>query len=232
MFVRYLTIFGAAAAFLAVNSTDADAFSRYSRGGKYKTCYKKVVTPPVYRTVTQRVMVSAATCSQYRTPPTYGTAAREVVVQPSYQIVHSKPAVYGRVQVTKMVRPARTRWVRRGCRGADYKCAVTTPAKYRTRSKRVMVAPRTAWVETRPAVKQVVYTQVMLTSGKVRQVCQPAVYQTVTRQIMVSAGTEQWVPVLNAGYQAATRQRVQTYSPQPRRTGGYKPAIYRGQPLK
>lgn len=234
MFVRYLTIFSALAAFLVVNSADADAFGRFHRGTKYMTCYKKVVTPPVYRTVTERVMVTPATCSQYRTPPTYGTAAHEVVVQPSYQVVHSTPAVYGRIQVTKMVRPARTRWVRRGCRGDGYKCAVTTPAKYRTRSKRVMVTQRQAWVETRPAVKQMVQTRVMLDPGKVRQVCQPAVYQTVSRQVMVSPGTAHWVPAFNSGYQVAARQPVQTYSPQPRRTRSYRPAVHRGyvKPLK
>ena len=237
MFVRSLTIFGAVAAFLAVNSADADAFGRYHGGGKYMTCYKKVVTPPVYRTVTERVMVTPATCSQYRTPPTYGTTAYEVVVQPSTQVVHSKRAVYGRVQVTRQVRPAHTRWVRNRCHGGNYKCAVTTPPKYRTHSKRVMIQPRTAWVETRPAVKRVVHRQVMLDPGKVRQVCQPAVYQTVTRQVMVSPGTEHWVPALNTAYPATTRQPVQTYNPQPRGSGGYRPAkqygnMYQGQPLK
>lgn len=239
MFIRWLSIFGAAAAFLAVHSADAEAFGRYHGGGKYMTCYKKVVTPPVYRTVAERVMVTPASCTQLQTPPVYGTVAQRVVVQPSYQIARTRPAVYGRVQVTRQVRPARTRWVRRGCRGADYKCAVTTPAKYRSRSKRVMVQPAQNWVETRPAVTGVVHQRVVLRAGTVRQVCQPAVYRTVTRQVMVSPGTEQWVlaqPAVQpvAYYQPAPQSRVTRpvayYRPAPQ-SRVYRPAM-RYTPLK
>jgi len=227
MIFRSLTIFSAAAAILAANSADANAFGRYHGGGKYMTCYKKVVTPPLYRSVTERVMVSPATCSQFRTPPTYGTIAQEVVVRPSAQIVHTKRAVYGRVQVTRQVRPAKTRWVRRHCRGGDYKCAVTTPPKYRTHSMRVMIQPRQKWVVSRPAVKHVVHRQVVLNPGQVRQVCKPAVYRTVVRQVMVRAGTERWVPAPAPamGRPALYRQPVQNYSPPPQYTGGYRPAL-------
>jgi hypothetical protein len=193
MFVRSLAIFGAAAAFVAVNSADADAFFRNHRGGKIINCYKRVMTPAVYKTVMTQVMVRPASCSQYRTPPTYGTVAQEVMLQPSYQVAHTKPAVYGRVQVTRQVRPARTRWMRRGCRGGDYRCSVTTPARYRTRSKRVMMQPSQTWVETRPAVMGVEHRQVMLSAGTVKQTCQPAVYETVAERVLVSPGTEHWV---------------------------------------
>jgi hypothetical protein len=224
MFVRSLAIVGAAAAFVAVNIADADAFFRGPRRGKIVTCYKRFVTPAVYKTVMTRVMVSPATCSQYRTPPTYGTVAHQVMVQPSYQVVHSKPAVYGRIQVTRQVRPARTRWMRRGCRGEGYRCSVTTPARYRTRSKRVMMQPRQSWVETRPAVMGVEHRQVMLSAGTVRQTCQPAVYETVAQRVLVSPGTEHWVRAAHTGhaytyhqtpYQAPAYQHPVQYTPMP-----------------
>ncbi len=225
MFVRCLAIFGAVAAFVAVNSADAGAFFRGHRGGKIVTCYKRVMTPAVYKTVMTRVMVTPASCSQYRTPATYGTVAHQVVVQPAYQVVHSKPAVYGRIQVTKQVRPARTRWMRRGCRGEGYRCSVTTPARYRTRSKRVMMQPSQNWVETRPAVMGVEHRQVMLSAGTVKQVCQPAVYENVAQRMLVSAGTEQWVRVAHTPhpvtyYQtprvAPVYQQPVQYTPAPR----------------
>lgn len=219
MFVRSLAIFGAAVAFVAVTSADADAFFRHLRGGKIINCYKRVMTPAVYKTVMTRVMVRPASCSQYRTPPTYGTVAQQVVVQPAHQVVHAKRAVYGRVQVTKQVRPARTRWMRRGCHGADYKCSVTTPARYRTRSKRVMVQPAQNWVETRPAVTGVVHKQVVLNAGTVRQTCQPAIYENVARQVMVSPGTEQWVPAQHTGHAV-------TYHQTPIQAPVYRPAVY------
>lgn len=221
MFVRSLAIFGAAAAFVAVNSADASAFFRGHRGGKIVTCYKRVMTPAVYKTVMTRVMVSPATCSQYRTPPTYGTVAQEVMVQPSYQVVHSKPAVYGRIRVTKQVRPARTRWMRNRCHGGGYRCSVTTPAKYRTRSKRVMMQPRQSWVETRPAVMGVEHRQVMLNAGTVRQACQPAVYQTVAQRVLVSPGTEHWVRAEHTGH-------AYTYHQTPHRAPAYsQPVMHR-----
>ena len=224
MFVRSFAILGAAALFVAAQAHDASAFGRHHRGGAYKTCYKRVTTPPVYQTVTRQVMVAPATCSQYRTPPQYGTVAREVVMQPSYQVVHHKPAVYGRVEVQKMVRPARTRWVRgRGCHGDDYRCAVTKPAKYRTRTKRVVVEPSSSWVETKPAVRGVVHEQVMLDAGEVKQVCQPAQYRTVTEQVMVSPGTEQWVPVAHTGHAYARHAAAAPVVQQPVQ---YSPAPY------
>lgn len=231
MFIRTLSMFGAAAAFLAVQSVDADAFGRDHRKGKYRVCYKRVVTPPVYRAVTERVMVTPASCTQQRTPPVYGTTTRQVVVKPSYQVVRTKPAVYGRVQVTKQVRPARTRWVRRGCRGADYKCAEVTPAKYRTRSKRVMVEPAQNWVETRPAVTGVVQEQVIVRPGTVRQICQPAVYQTVTRQVMVSPGTERWVLAQPVVQPVVYQQPAVVYSRPVPQHRSYRPAM-RYTPLK
>ena len=225
MFVRSMTIFGAVAIIAGLTSADADAFGRYSRGGKYMTCYKKVVTPPVYRSVTERVLVTPATCSNYRTPPTYGTAAQQVVVKRATQVVHTERAVYDKVHVTKMVRPARTRWVRRHCRGGGYKCAVTTPPKYRTRSQRVMIHPRQKWVETRPAVTRVVHRKVMLSPGQVRQVCRPAVYRTVVRQVMVSAGTVHWVPAPVMRQPVVFRRPVQSYGHPRQYSGGYKPLL-------
>ena len=214
MLVRSMAVLGATALFAAASTADADAFGRHHRhGGKIKTCYKKVVTPPVYKTVMRQVMVSPPSCSSYRTPPTYGTVAHKVVVQPSTQVVHTKPAVYGRVEVVKQVRPARTRWSRSRCHGGgEYRCAITTPAKYRTRTKRVMVQPSQSWVETRPAVHGVVHKQVMLSAGEVKQVCQPAVYKTVAEQVMVSPGSAQWVPVAHSGH-SHTYHHVQHAAP-------------------
>lgn len=227
MFIRSLSVLGAAAAMLAAYSADAGAFGQsYRSGGAYKVCYRKVVIPPVYRTITERVMVRPAVCAQHRTPPSYGVTAREVVVRPATQIVRSKPAVYGSVQETRMVRPARTRWTRSRCVGADYRCAVTTPAKYRTHAKRVVIAPRSTWVETRPAVKRVVRQRVMLHPGSMRQLCQPAVYRTVTRRVMVSPGSVQWVPVAYPG-QAAAYQRTPYSSAPATRTARYSRAPHR-----
>lgn len=192
MFARSIALLGAAAMFAGVAGADAQAGRRGCC--QPKVCYQKVVSPPVYRTVMTQVMVQPERCTVVQTPPVYQTQQQQVVVQPARQVVHTNPAVYGRTNVTEIVRAGYTKWrTRRGCCGVEYKCAVEVPARYRTRSQRVLVQPASHWVETTPAVHGVVNRQVLVSAGTARRVCQPPVYQTVAKQVLVSAGTEQWV---------------------------------------
>jgi len=194
MFARSIAVVGAASVFAAMAGTDADASGRH-RGSSCSTCYQKVMTPPVYRTVVEKVLVQAAHCTTVQTPPVYGTQPRHVVLEPTRQVSRYQPAVYGRVRVQHLVSPAHTKWVyKRGRHGAQYRCAVDVPAKYRSSRQKVQVRPAAQWIETRPAVTGVVQQRVMISPGTSRQVCQPAIYKTVSRQVMVSPGTEQWVP--------------------------------------
>jgi len=82
MLIRSLSVLGAAAAVLTVYSADAGAFGLHHRGGKYMTCYKKAVTPPVYKTVAQRVMLHPGTVKQACQPAVYQTVTRQVMVSP------------------------------------------------------------------------------------------------------------------------------------------------------
>ncbi len=193
MFARSIAVLGAAAA--VMTSAEAGAFGRNKGCCQPTVCYQQVVTPPVYKTVMERVLVQPAHCTHVRTPPVYGTKAQTVVVEPARQVARVTPAVYGKVRTTEMVRPGYTKWKhRRGRCGEHYKCAVQVPPKYRTVKRCVEVQPARHWVETKPAVMGVVHRRVMISPGSVRKVCHPAVYKTVARQVMVSPGSTQLVP--------------------------------------
>lgn len=200
MFARSIAVLGAAT--MIVASAGADAEARGGRRGccQTTTCLQRVVSPPVYRTVMETVMVQPERCSIVQTPAVYQTQHQQVVVQPERQVVHSTPAVYGRVRVTEQVSPGYTKWrTRRGCCGVQYRCAVNVAPRYRTRRQRVEIQPAAHRVEVLPAVTGTVARQVMVNPGTSRRVCQPPVYRQVARQVLVSAGTEQWVPVAHRG---------------------------------
>ena len=210
MFARSIAVLGAASIF-AATAGDADARGRRHGCCQTTACYQKVMTPPVYKTVMVKVMVQPERCTLVSTPAVYKTQQQQVVVQPARQVVHTTPAVYGRVQETVQVRAGYTRWKtrrsRRGCCGVEYRCAVTVPPKFATRTRRVQVQAASHWVETKPAVMGVVNRQVMVSPGSSRRVCQPAVYKTMAKQVMISAGTAQWVPVASACAQPVVMQQ-------------------------
>ncbi len=200
MFARSIALLGAATMFAAIAGADAEARGKRHGCCQATSCYQKVMSPPVYRTVMVKVMVQPERCNVVQTPPVYQTQHQQVVVQPARQIVHATPAVYGKVRVSEQVSPGYTKWKRtRGCCGVEYKCAVSVAPRYRTRTQRVQVQAASHWVETKPAVTGVMARQVLVSPGSSHRVCQPAVYQTVAKQVLVSAGTEQWVPVAQGG---------------------------------
>jgi len=94
-------------------------------------CYKKL--PAVYKTVSERVMVSEASVSERIIPAKYKTVSRKVVDRPSKVIRKFKPAVKKMTKVKELVRPAEQR-------------RVVVPATYKTISRREVVeSSREEW---------------------------------------------------------------------------------------
>lgn len=194
MFARSLALLGAALIFSGLAGTAADAGFR--RGCCQPTvCYQQVTTPPVYRTVMERVMVQPERCAMVQTPPVYRTERQQVVLEPERKVVHTIPAIYGKAAETVMVRPGYMKLKhRRGpCGGTT--CAVSVPPKFKTICRKVVVRPASYRVEVKPAVMGMVDRQVMVSPGESRRVCQPPVFRTVAKQVMVSPGTTRMVAV-------------------------------------
>lgn len=193
MFARSLALLGAALVFSGLASAGADAGFR--RGCCQPTvCYQQVSTPPVYETVTEKVMVQPERCTMIQSPPVYRSEPRQVVLQPERKVVHTTPAVYGKVAETVMVRPGYMKTKRRRGPCGSVTCAsVMVAPKYKTRCRKVVVQPASYSVEVKPAVTGIVHRKVLVSEGSTRRVCHPPVYKMVSRQVMVSPGSTQMV---------------------------------------
>lgn len=121
-------------------------------GGHCSDCFRREVSPPVYRTVYETVQVSPATTVARHVPAQYAIAHQTVQIAPATQgwtqkiDAHGRtilcrtttPARYGVVAQTVMVRPATV-------------VHEVIPARYATVARTVQVAPATErWVRVAP----------------------------------------------------------------------------------
>ena len=98
-------------------------------GGCYgSACYRHVVTPPVYDTVQENVLVRPPRTVYRTVPPVYETVSERVMVSPG-----------GRFWQTS-----------RGPGGELIGCWVTTPPRFAVRTRTVLVRPAQAIPETIP----------------------------------------------------------------------------------
>lgn len=92
-------------------------------------CYRHVSTPPVYGSVSERVLVRPAETVYRTTPPIYDTVSEQVLVSPGRRVWQTRHDPHG------------------GLVG----CWVDIPAQYATRHRRVLVQPAQSIPETIPA---------------------------------------------------------------------------------
>ncbi|BAU92830.1 hypothetical protein MPPM_4225 [Methylorubrum populi] len=93
-------------------------------------CYRRVVTPPVYDTVSERVLVQPPRTVYRTTPPVYDTVSERVLVAPGGRRWETRYDAYGQL----------------------VGCWVTTPPRYAVQTRRVLVRPPEAIPETLPPV--------------------------------------------------------------------------------
>jgi hypothetical protein len=115
-------------------------------------CYRYAVTPPVYATEQETVLV-APPRTVYRTvPPVYETAAEEVMVAPGGRVWQTRPGPGGELIGCWIETPPRFAVRRRAVlvRPAET-VPVTLPPEYAVVNHRVRVAPaRAGWVPLAP----------------------------------------------------------------------------------
>ncbi len=171
-----------------------------SAGGRNGVaCYEPVRTGPVYKTITEKVLVRPEAVAYDIVPAQYGTRARQVVVQPQRTELYDVQAVFGTqqrevvlaprrtvrrhvapryVEVTETVEvsPARVVWEWRIIDGKRVKCRVEYPASYEQRTRQVLAEAGRAWTEHRPEQRATVTSQVLVQAPGTRA-------QTVLPQI-------------------------------------------------
>lgn len=114
-------------------------------GGGCIGCYRHVVTPPVYGTVAETVMVRAPRTVAHTIPGAYETVAEKVLVAPPRKVWQVTRDAYGQLVGCWVVVPARyavrhrTVMVR-----APQLVHETIPPVYATRHREVLVRPASA----------------------------------------------------------------------------------------
>lgn len=116
---------------LAAASVAAFAVPAQAGGGCVSAeCYRRVVTPPIYDTVAERVLVQPPRTVYRTTPPVYDTVTERVLVAPGGRRWETRTDAYGQL----------------------VGCWVTTPPRYAVQTRRVLVRPPEAIPQTLPPV--------------------------------------------------------------------------------
>jgi len=197
-------------------------------------CYAKVLIPAKYKTVTERVLMKAATEKVEIIPAKYEMVEEKVMVEPAserwevvpaeYKWVEEKvvfkeassrmetiPVKYAYKEEQVLVKPAETKW-KKG-RGPIEKldgstgeilCLVEEPAVYKTVKKQVVAEPAKTVKVDIPAEYGTVKKKVLVTPPTVKKIEVPAVYKTMTVRKMVAPPQEKRTPIPEE-YQMVTR---------------------------
>jgi hypothetical protein len=170
-------------------------------GGGCKTCYEKVVHPPVYRTVPETVMVRPAQTVAHATPAQYGTVHERVLVRPAQTVARHIPAVMGSVAETVMVAPARKEWqMKRDAHGREIGCWVKIPAQYATQHRAVVIRPAQTVHDVIPAEYGTRARTVVTRPAQVHHQVIPAEFATRHRTELVQPATASWQPIGHRGH--------------------------------
>lgn len=100
-------------------------------GGCYGAeCYRRVVTPPIFDTVSEQRLVRAPRTVYRTTPPVYDTVSERVLVSPGGRHWQTSYDAYGQL----------------------VGCWITTPPRYAVQSRRILVRQAEVIPETLPPV--------------------------------------------------------------------------------
>jgi hypothetical protein len=178
-------------------------------GAPCTTCYRRVVTPPVYGTVAETVVVSPARTVAETIPAEYRTVQEQVVITPARTVEHVVPATFRAVAEEVLVAPARKEWrVVRDAYGRDVGCWVAVAPVHRTHYRHVVDTPARLVQQTIPAVYGTRPRTELVRPAEVVHRTIPAVTEVRHRQVLVKPGSDGWQPV----------------------AGGYRGGAYAGQP--
>lgn len=198
-------------------------------------CYTRVFVPPVYKTVSERVLKKEASEIIEIIPAKYELTEEEVMVRGPSQRMELIPATHEWVEETVLIkesssrleripaqfetvseqvldRPAHTVW-KKGTgpiqkineSTGEIMCLVEIPATYKTIYKRMQIAPASTKEITIPAEYKTVRKQVMKTPPTYRTIDIPAEYQMVKVNKLVSPAMAKRISV-PAEYQTFTQQ--------------------------
>jgi len=159
------------------------------------SCYREYFTPAKYTTSTETYVRKEASESLKIVPATYEYAEEKVLVKEASQKLTKVPATYENVSEKVLVEPEKTMWKKSKCNGTDdcgVMCLVTTPARYKTVTKRVVKTPPSTKVIEIPAIYKTVKVRKLATPARVERVTTPEQTASYTRTAKVSDPVFSW----------------------------------------
>ncbi len=183
-------------------------YEMFPPNAKAGECYARVLTPEIYNTVKERVLVKEASTKLIKVPAKYRYVNKKVLVKEASTKIQTIPPVYKTVTEKVLVKEATTK-------------LVTVPAVYKNVRQRVMVeCAHTEWKKGKgvysysntlsskttptgevmclvkvPAKYKIITKKVMVKPACTIRKTVPAVYRTVTKQVVVTPAREEVVNI-------------------------------------
>jgi len=214
------------------NAEPGKCYARVLTPAKYEVKTEKVlaseasekvnVVPAKYGYKTEKLLVKEASNRIVPVPATYKTVKEKVLVSPASERLVTIPAKYGTVTEKVLVAPEMTGW-KKGNRSkranvcstgdcdrvkgetGEVMCLVTTPAKYRTVTRKVVKVPAQTKSVPVPAVYKTITKRVVATPATTKSVPVPAVYKTVKVKTIVAPASTTATPI-PAVYKTVTKK--------------------------
>lgn len=175
-------------------------------------CFHEHYEPASYETVSEEVLVKAATENVSIVPAEYQMVEKSVLVKEASTKLVQVPAEYATVEEQVIDKPAHTIW-KKG-KGPIQKideatgeimCLVEVPATYKTIKRTVLKSPaRTETVEI-PAEYATVSVREVVSAASEERTPVPAVYNTYQKQVLKQEAGFVWHEVHNTEHPASTR---------------------------
>lgn len=164
---------------------------------KVGTCFYEHYQAPKYKTITSKILATAASERIVITPATYKTVKRKIITDSTTAKLIPTVAKYKHVKDKVEIEPARTEWRKtvcnnKGCNQSEVVCLVEVPTTYREITKRIVLEPA---VEKKVAVSptfKTVYVQEMMTPASSKSIVIPATYQTLAQKKKVEDEKYYW----------------------------------------
>ncbi len=162
-------------------------------------CFDEHFKPAMYRSVTERVLVTQASEEIKLIPAKYKWVEQRVMVAPAAKKLVEVPAVFETVSERVKVEDAKTMWKkgRGGIEKIDHAsgeimCLVEVPAVYKTLSKSVLKSAAQTRVVEEPARYETVRVRKLVSDATEQRVEVPAQYKEVTKRELVSEASHMW----------------------------------------
>jgi hypothetical protein len=162
-----------------------------------------VEVPATYKTISRRVIASAAMTQKVDVPAVYKTVQVRELVSGAQEIRNEVPAVYNNVKVKKQLADVAFTWHEihnkehpAATRTGNQVCLTETPAIYKTVTSTVVASAAASHRVEIPAVYKTVEVNKLVSSAQEVRTDIPAEYKTVTTQELASEGFMEWRSIL------------------------------------